>query len=80
MAIGKDDIPRLKLENAPLPTNDTGHIISPLFLQPGCAYLDRWRQYCRKTPKEQWPEWLRRDVGFLKGGPRVHAKWLAAHQ
>lgn len=72
MSIGSDDLPRLSEENRCLPRNADGHIVSPRYSKG--TYLAKWGEWCRKNPRETWPEWLKKDVDILKHKPTFRGR------
>jgi len=53
-------------EDRCLPRDPHGQIISPRYLPKNSAYLKTWREWCKATPKDQWPQWLHEDVRTLR--------------
>ena len=49
--------------------NSDGHIVSPRY-SPDPIYLERMRDYCRTTPKAQWPIYLQDDVKHMRKSGR----------
>lgn len=54
-----------------MPTNRDGHVVALAFVPPGqvAEYEARWRDWCARTPKHLWPDWIGRwkDVKRLRG-------------
>ena len=60
-------------ENKCLPLNAEGHVVSPRYVPENSTYLETWREWCRKHPKSEWPEWLKRDLEAMRPGKRTSA-------
>ena len=60
------NLDRLYAENRCLPRNADGHIVSPYYLPVGSSYLSVWREWLKKTPKSEWPDWLRKDIERMR--------------
>jgi hypothetical protein len=54
----------IKERNAKLPRTEGTTIISPKYAQ-NAGYLAAWRNYCKSTPKDQWPAWLVEDLATM---------------
>lgn len=66
MSGSAESLPRYKAENAALPQNSDQQIVSPRYVPANSSYLAAWREWCRKTPKAEWPEWLKRDISEIR--------------
>ena len=50
--------------NKDLPKFEGNLIISPKYAT-NVVYLKAWRNYCKTTPKENWPLWLVEDISVM---------------
>jgi hypothetical protein len=66
VSVSYESLSRFAEENAALPKNQSGHIVSPKYVPLGSSYLSEWRFYCKQTPKAQWPPWLAADVAMMR--------------
>ena len=60
------DILVVEEENKLYPKNADRQVVSPRYTPPGSSYLSEWRLWCKQTPKDRWPDWLKTDIAEMR--------------
>jgi len=66
---------RIRQEDAVLPKDSAGQIVSPKYLPRNSSYLTVWGKWLRANPKHLWPRWLQEDVYAMIRAEKARKPW-----